>query len=76
MTSRITIKNKSMPEVLEMVYELRARGLVTGKDFDFEYHPPVNDNFTGVNQSSKKVVFIFYNEKYASWFGLKWASNG
>ena len=46
-----------------------------GKDFDFAYHKPIYDNFSGSNwepELEKHTVFTFYNDINASYFMLRW----
>jgi hypothetical protein len=55
--------------VTTMVDLLLADGLTPGTDFDFAYFP-------GEHYAAKKwasyVIFKFYDEKSATWYGLKW----
>lgn len=58
-------------QTIELVTELRQRGLKQGIDFDFEYHPSQN-SFTGYADAEfgKHAVFIFYKDSLATWFEL------
>ena len=60
---------------MEMVRELREQGLVQGRDFDFAYHPYDYDSFSGQHHH-RRVVFAFYKEKYATFYAIKWNSDG
>ncbi len=57
---------------MEIVRELRQQGLVQGKDFDFAYHPPEEDWMNGV-QTARYTKFTFYEERWGTWFTLKWS---
>jgi hypothetical protein len=72
MTAEIIIHNRDAIEIMDIVKKLRADGWVQGRDFDFYFHQSHWDGMTGTVPSSTK--FVFYNEKYASIFALKYAS--
>ena len=72
MTAEIIIHHRDANEILVIVGKLKADGLVQGKDFDFYFHQSHWDGMIGEIPSSTK--FIFYTEKYASLFALKYAS--
>jgi hypothetical protein len=56
---------------IEIVRELRQQGMVQGQDFDFEYN---REDYDQDNISVKPHVnFIFYKEKYATFFALKYS---
>lgn len=57
-------------EVMNIVQELRNRGYVQGKDFDFEYHKPEYNDFSGDAVYNRYTMFKFYKEELASWFTL------
>ena len=61
---------------LEIVHELKHHGWVMGKDFDFAYHKPIYDSFSGSNweqELENHTVFTFYNDSNASYFMLRWS---
>jgi hypothetical protein len=66
----IRLFDKDINEIFDMVHDLKKRGLVSHKDFDFAYFPSENDKL-GYG-SPKSVVFTFYKESIASWFALKY----
>ena len=72
MTAEIIIHHRDANEILVIVGKLKADGWVQGQDFDFYFHQSHWDGMTGNIPSSTK--FIFYTEKYASLFALKYAS--
>ena len=72
MTAEIIIHNRDANEILVIVGKLKADGWVQGQDFDFYFHQGHWDGMIGEIPSSTK--FIFYTEKYASLFALKYAS--
>ena len=55
---------------LDIVTELKQKGWVLGKDFDFEYHQSKWDEMIG--EIPKQTVFTFYNDSNASYFMLRW----
>lgn len=57
--TEIKLESRPAADVLEIVRELRRQGLVQGNDFDFKYDHTVS-------------MFYFYQEKYATWFALKY----
>ena len=61
----------SAAKTMEKASELRAAGYVQGVDFDFEYYPSIQDRFNGPPKSSF-VLFHFYKESLATYYGLKW----
>ena len=72
MTVEVIIRNRDAREVMEVVAKLRQDGWQQGQDFDFYFQQSHWDGMTGTIPSSTK--FVFYNEKYASIFALKYAS--
>ena len=54
-----------------MVHLVKADGLVQGQDFDFKWHPAIDDWMNG-NRKSSYVEFYFYKEEYATIFALKY----
>lgn len=70
----VLILDKDPSGIVAIVHELRAHGLVQGKDFDFIYKPPHWDNFSGDAEYNRRTVFNFYNEELASWFALKYTN--
>ncbi len=68
----VDLKYKGPNEVMDIVRELRAQGLVQGKDFDFAYNPPEEDWMNGT-QIARFTRFTFYEEKWGTWFTLKWS---
>ena len=71
MAVEIIVSNKSVNAVLDLVYELRDTGLVSGKDFDFAYSP---SNY-GVDGSytPQGVKFTFYDNEQGMIYSLKWS---
>jgi hypothetical protein len=66
----VTLDNKRVDEILLVVHDLKHQGLRQGADFDFAYYQPRWDNMTG--DVPGYVEFRFYDDKWASWFSLKW----
>lgn len=70
----VSIYKDSPNRVIDIVQELRDRGYVQGKDFDFAYKPAVYNNDGYEQVSPKHTEFKFYTEQLATWFALKYAS--
>ena len=60
-------------EVMEIVRDLRSRGLTQGTNFDFAYQQAKFDNFSYEAVERKQTKFTFYDgsEKWATWLLLK-----
>jgi hypothetical protein len=69
---KIVIYKKNPSEIIEIVRELRAHGLVQGADFDFRYYPTEDNNFSYEDVIHKHTVFTFYEDKQATLFSLKY----
>jgi hypothetical protein len=68
----IKLFDKDINEIFDMVHDLKKRGLVSHKDFDFTYiHSDHGYDNEGI-KISKSVVFTFYQESISSWFALKY----
>jgi hypothetical protein len=72
--TKIVLHDIDASRAMEIVKELRSSGLVQGEDFDFRYKPSEDNNFTYEDVIRKHTVFVFYKEKYATLFALKYAS--
>lgn len=70
----VKVYRKNASEVMEIVRELRASGLVQGTDFDFEYKPAHYDNDGWQAITEKLTVFRFYKDKYATLFAIRYSS--
>ena len=68
----VKLDNYTPNESMEIVRELRAKGLVQGKDFDFAYTHAEHDPITGHLIAGRNTVFKFYEEKWATWLILKY----
>ena len=66
----VKLIDKKPNDFLEIVNELRNKGYVQGVDFDFAYHPPKFNDFSGDAVYNRSVVFTFYKEELATWFSL------
>lgn len=62
-------------EAMEIVRDLRSKGLVQGLDFDFAYHRTQYSQDGWECIKPAHTVFWFYNEneKWASWLLLKYS---
>lgn len=70
----ITIYRCSANEVLDIVKSLRDSGLVQDRDFNFAFTPATWDSFNGDPSIPSSARFTFYDDKWSTWFNLKWAS--
>jgi hypothetical protein len=61
----------SAAKAIDRANELREAGYVQGVDFDFRYHPSTQDYYNGPIKHSF-VLFHFYKESLATYYGLKW----
>jgi len=53
---------------IEIVRDLRQQGLMQGKDFDFKFVSSAENTI-----EKGHAIFTFYNEKYATFFALKYS---
>jgi hypothetical protein len=67
---KVTLTDKSPNEVIDIVRALREEGLVQGTNFDFAYHQSKWDEMIG--EIPTQATFTFYNDKYATFFILKY----
>jgi len=68
----ITIENRSVSDVLDIVKELKTSGLIQGVHFDFAYNQSRWDPMIGDVKGFTN--FTFYEEKYSTLFALKYLS--
>jgi len=68
----ITIENRGVSDVLDIVKELKISGLVQGVHFDFAYNQSRWDPMIGDVKGFTN--FTFYEEKYSTLFALKYLS--
>ena len=68
----IKILDKDPGAIIDIVKELRASGLVQGKDFDFAFYRTRWDPMIGDVKGFTN--FTFYEEKLATLFALKYGS--
>ena len=72
MVITIVIENKNVNEILDIVKELRDKGLVQGVHFDFAYNQSRWDPMIGDVKGFTN--FTFYEEKYSTLFAIKYLS--
>lgn len=70
----VIVESKKPNEIMDIVHELRAQGLVQGRDFDFAYHRAVFSTDGWECVKPEHTVFSFHTEKYATLFALKYVS--
>ena len=68
----INVEYKNANDILDIVRELRASGLVQGVHFDFAFNQSRWDEMIG--EIPKNTQFTFYEEKYSTLFALKYLS--
>jgi hypothetical protein len=57
-------------DLIQTSQELKAEGLVQGKDFDFAYHQSKWDDMIG--EIPTYTIFTFYEDSWATWFAIKY----
>jgi hypothetical protein len=70
----VKLLHKDASEVMRIVQDVRAMGLIQGTDFDFAFHQAVHDPISGHLREPKHTIFTFYESKWATLFNMKWAS--
>ena len=66
------LKHKKPDEILTIVRSMREAGMVQGKDFDFAYNKASYDDLGYEAVTPEHTIFKFYDERWATWFALKW----
>ena len=74
MPADVAVYGFEVSTFMDIVRELRAQGLVQGKDFDFKYIPTTYDDTGFQVLDNRHMMFTFYNEKYATLFALKYST--
>jgi len=72
MAITIVVENRNVSDVLDIVKELKANGLIQGVHFDFAYNQSRWDPMIGDVKGFTN--FTFYEEKYSTLFALKYLS--
>ena len=72
MAITIVVEDKNPFDVIGIVKELRASGLIQGVHFDFAYNQSRWDPMIGDVKGFTN--FTFYEEKYSTLFALKYLS--
>ncbi len=67
----VKLLDKPPTEIIDLVHQLKSTGLAQGTDFDFEFHQSKWDSMVG--ETPRHARFIFYNEKAATLFALRWS---
>ncbi len=63
----------TMPnEVMDIVRQLKQRGYVQGTDFEWEYHKPEYNDWSGDAVYNRHTIFRFHKEELATWFSLRY----
>ena len=72
MAITVVVENRNVSDVLDIVKELKANGLIQGVHFDFAYNQSRWDPMIGDVKGFTN--FTFYEEKYSTLFALKYLS--
>jgi hypothetical protein len=72
MAITVVVEDRNVSDVLDIVKELKASGLVQGVHFDFAYNQSRWDPMIGDVKGFTN--FTFYEEKYSTLFALKYLS--
>jgi hypothetical protein len=72
MAITVVVEDRNVTDVLDIVKELKASGLVQGVHFDFAYNQSRWDPMIGDVKGFTN--FTFYEEKYSTLFALKYLS--
>jgi len=67
----VKLLHKQPNEVVEIVRELRRMGWQQGADFDYIFYPARYNNDGHEAVAPRQTKFLFYNEKYATIFVIK-----
>ena len=68
----VKLPDKLPDEIMDIVHELRKQGYVQGTHFDFEYHKPETNDWSGDVVYNRYTNFKFYKEELATWFALRY----
>jgi hypothetical protein len=66
------LSNIHANRTLEIVYELRDMGLVTGVDFEFKFINRTQSWILDDEEEPWGAEFTFKEDKWATWFTLKY----
>lgn len=73
-SNSIFIEGIGPDETIKIVRELRALGLVQGKDFDFKYQKAIYDYYGDTQPVPCGANFYLYEGKWATYFSLRYAT--
>ncbi len=57
-------------QAIDISRDLQIRGYVLGIDFDWEYHKPEFNDWSGDAVYNRYTLFKFYKDELATWFEL------
>jgi hypothetical protein len=69
----VVLHKRSPYEIINIVRSMKEHGMIEGKDFAFRYNQSKWDPYDYEAVSAEHTIFMFYEEKYATWFQLRWA---
>lgn len=65
----VTILNAKAEKIISIVREMREKGYVQGKDFEFTFYNATYDK-KYQDLEPRRTIFTFYDEELATFFGL------
>lgn len=68
----VVLSKQDAGDIINIVHDLVAQGLIRDVDFEFAYHAAEYDNWSGDVTYNKHTVFRFKDPSTASWFALKY----
>ena len=69
----IALYKRTPNEIIDIVRSMRDTGMIQGIDFDFKFNQTKREPYGGYVVSAEHTVFVFYEEKYATWFLMRWS---
>jgi hypothetical protein len=73
MAVKYTVPVDNAQAASELTEQLRADGLVNGRDFTWRFYPKKYDHYDSDNNRDARVEFEFTDEKMATFYRLKWS---
>lgn len=72
---KVFVPNIDANQTMELVRDLRAKGLVQGTDFSFAYQQAHYDYYADDVHQVKGCTFAFKDDKWATFFRIKYGTN-
>ena len=74
-THPVFVRSIGPSPIMDIVRDLRSRGLVQGMDFDFSYQQVQRHYTDGSELIKNGATFTFREEKWATFFRLKYGDD-